>query len=359
MLKDMASSDDDKLRQRKVLKESPEHLPFRHYDGIAPSPLSVVQNYGGRRFRSVMLIFGLGLAVSFIVSLVGRRSMGIAVRSPARFELMRKWRVSPDSWRLRFALPSGQKTLRNDLNIPTCISVRYVEPSTQGDGKEEVVLNKSYSPISNPSKEGSFDLLVKAYTPRLGGGVGTYLTSLEVGETIIASVKAERMVHGSPLISHRWKQIGLVAGGTGVAPLIQLIRICLDNPHDEARIRLLVVDRREEDILMRDELDRLATKHARFSVAYSLTGGDSEGDWEGETGRGSVEMARRTLPLPAGGDGSTMIFVCGKLGFVETWGGAVGRAPPLADGTKGPKIQGPLLGFLAEVGFVASEVFKY
>ena len=54
-----------------------------------------------------------------------------------------------------------------------------------------------------------------------------------------------------------------------------------------------------------------------------------------------------------------MVLVCGKDGFVETWAGAVGRGPKKADGSKGPKIQGPLMGLLAESGYDASEVFKY
>jgi hypothetical protein len=54
-----------------------------------------------------------------------------------------------------------------------------------------------------------------------------------------------------------------------------------------------------------------------------------------------------------------MILVCGRDDFVYTWSGPVVRAPPKADGTKGPKIQGPLLGILQDSGFDESEVFKY
>ena len=38
---------------------------------------------------------------------------------------------------------------------------------------------------------------------------------------------------------------------------------------------------------------------------------------------------------------------------------AVGRAPKNPDGSRGAKVQGPLLGLLAEAGFDAAEVFKY
>ena len=53
------------------------------------------------------------------------------------------------------------------------------------------------------------------------------------------------------------------------------------------------------------------------------------------------------------------VFVCGRDGFVESWAGPTARAPRKADGSKGAKIQGPLLGLLAAAGYDASEVYKY
>ena len=69
-------------------------------------------------------------------------------------------------------------------------------------------------------------------------------------------------------------------------------------------------------------------------------------------------MISQALPPPTN-DGTTMVLVCGTDGFVETWAGPIARGPRLADGSKGPKVQGPLLGLLAAAGYDASEVFKY
>jgi len=225
-----------------------------------------------------------------------------------------------------------------------------------------LLLKKSYSPVSHPATVGSFDLLVKSYKPQPGGGVGSAICALKPGQVLVGKLKAERMVHGSPAISKRWDRIGLVAGGTGVAPLVQIIRICLEDPNDSTKIYLLSINRHEEDILMRDELDKLATEHPdQLFVKYSLTGGNAiRKDWGGLKGRGSVDMARDALPPPSAVDGqNTMIFVCGTDGFRDMWAGPVARAPPKADGSKGPKIQGPLLGVLSEAGYDASDVFKY
>ena len=274
------------------------------------------------------------------------------------YPLLNKWRQSNDSWLLRFGLPSDRLHLGDDPMLPTCISVHHNSTSEDGSAK---LLKKSYSPTSHPSETNTFDLLVKAYPPRPGGGVGAAICALEKGDLLHGKLKSERMVHGSPIIAKRWDRIGLVAGGTGVAPLVQIIRIVLDDPTDKTQIQLLSINRYEEDILMRKELDELAKQHPdRFSVKYSLTGksGPPE-NWDGYTGRGSVEMAKEALPPPSDGESTTMIFVCGTDGFRDMWSGPIARAPPLADGSKGPKVEGPLKGILKEAGYKESDVFKY
>ena len=333
------------------------------------------------------------------------------------YKLIQKTRLSPDSCLLRFALPPN-KTLGDDLTIPTCITVTLTAETARElkllshpdtDIMEDV--SKSYSPISHPSAKGYFEVVVKSYPYRPGGGVGSYLCGLEVQVSeeghsrsnsnsnsiggILAKLKSPRMMHGSPAVINRWKHIGLVAGGTGIAPLFQIARIALEEGTGTGSgtktnaggvacesVHLLYVNRRREDILMKDEINRLAMEYpGRFFVTYSLTregdgdGEEQDGDGDDATcsdfvyqrGRGSAEMALGALPPPsnvgADADARTMILVCGKDGFVKSWAGAVGRGPDvsLPDGTsvQGKKIQGELAGWLAEAGYRASEVFKY
>jgi len=201
------------------------------------------------------------------------------------------------------------------------------------------------------------DLVVKAYQPRAGGGVGAYLCNLVVGESMLATVKSKRVMHGSPVVSRRWASLGLVAGGTGIAPMLQIARMVLDDLHNPTLVHVLSINRRESDILVKDELDQLVAAHPdRLKVTYSLTAPSAA--WSGSRGRGSLEIVQAALPAPTN-DGTTMILVCGTDGFVDTWGGPVGRGPRQADGSKGPKVQGTLSGLLASAGFDASEVFKY
>lgn len=272
------------------------------------------------------------------------------------YRLLKRQQVSPDSCLLKFALPpAGRTYLGWEANIPTCISVCYSGTDEKGEPK---VLAKSYSPISHPATSETFDLLVKEYNLRPGGGVGAYLCGLQEGDDIKAKVKSQRIMHGSPEVAGRWKHVGLVAGGTGIAPLFQIVKILLDDPEDATKIHVLSINRHETDILLKDELDQLTKDYPdRLSVTYALTGASQPKNGY-ECGPCDVEMVSKALPPPSP-EGDTMIFVCGRDGFVSTWGGAVCRAPPQPDGSKGPKIQGPLLGVLKEAGYDASQVFKY
>ena len=165
------------------------------------------------------------------------------------YTLTNKTRLSPDSWLLRFALP--RRYLGDDPSLPTCLKVLHPEGTDEAGRPKR--LEKSYSPVSHPATEGSVDLVVKAYEPRPGGGVGTWLCGLEEGAVMHATLKAKRVMHGDAAVVGRWQHVGLVGGGTGIAPLLQIARILLEDTGSApaASVRLLSVNRREEDILAR------------------------------------------------------------------------------------------------------------
>ncbi len=285
-------------------------------------------------------------------------------KSKQSYKLLTKKQLSHDSFLLRYSLPEGRTILGINPLLPTCIKVEY-QPSDN-----QKALSKSYSPVTHPGQSDYFDLVVKAYPYREGGGVGKYLCDMEVGSSIVAKLKGERMMHGSSAVVGRgWKHIGLVAGGTGIAPLLQIARIVLESEKEKPRVHLLFVNHTSEDILGKDEIEELAREHPEhFFVTHSFTRQNSETDEcpAGSNiafGRGDAELAGAALPKPSvavqeGKPTDTMVFVCGRDGFVAHWAGPVARAPT-TDGSKGPKIQGPLQGLLAEAGFTAEQVFKY
>ena len=275
------------------------------------------------------------------------------------YKIINNTKVSSDSNILTVALPKGRTYLGWDHKVPTCIAISKKEDNVDGNNKANI-LKKSYSPITHPSQSDTFQLLVKSYPPRIGGGVGAYLCNLQINDVIEAKVKPQRIMHSYQHVHGRWSHIGLIAGGTGIAPLYQLLMILLKDDDNTTcdKIHVLSINRKEEDILLKKELDDLVKEYPnKLVVMYSLTGEDNNRDGY-RIGRGNVQLAQEALPNPSLGK-DVMIFVCGKDGFVEHWGGKVGRAPNNPDGSKGAKIQGPLVGVLKKAGYDASHVFKY
>jgi ferredoxin-NADP reductase len=104
----------------------------------------------------------------------------------------------------------------------------------------------------------------------------------------------------------------LVAGGSGVCPLMAMIR------HRAARgshvpTRLLYSSRSPEDVIYRDELDRLAARADGLEVFHTLTRSRPAG-WSGYGRRIDREMlAEVGWPL----DQRPLSFVCGPTPLVE------------------------------------------
>jgi len=61
------------------------------------------------------------------------------------------------------------------------------------------------------------------------------------------------------------------AGGTGITPMLQLIRAIQRDPSDNTELALLFANQTEKDILLRDELEAAAaSSKGRFKVWYTV-----------------------------------------------------------------------------------------
>ena len=104
----------------------------------------------------------------------------------------------------------------------------------------------------------------------------------------------------------------LVAGGTGVVPLMCILR------HRRLSgslvpAALLFSCRTRADVIYRDELNDIARADPRFALRIALTR-DSAPGWSGAVGRIDLPMVRAQLERLGGVADS---FVCGSTGFVE------------------------------------------
>ena len=165
---------------------------------------------------------------------------------------------------------------------------------------------RSYSIASAP-EEGRLALTVE----RLGDGeVSPYLTDVLVaGDRLelrgpIGGYFVWDVDDGGPVL--------LVGGGSGVVPLMAMIRH-RDAVGSGVPMRLLYSVKTLGDLIYRDELEELAGRVDGFEAFFTLTREQPEG-WPGYTRRVDRELLAE-IGWPA--TESPLAYVCGPTGFVE------------------------------------------
>ncbi|KAK9325471.1 hypothetical protein V1517DRAFT_314227 [Lipomyces orientalis] len=205
------------------------------------------------------------------------------------FELKEKTILSHNTGIYRFGLPNS-----NDmLGLPIG---QHVSIAATIDGKEIV---RSYTPTSSDDDRGYFDLLIKSYPT---GNISKYVAGLQIGQTIRVRGPKGNMVYRPGLV----RAFGMIAGGTGITPMLQIVRAVLKNPEDKTEITLIFANVTEEDILLKDDLDDLAANHENFKVYYVLNS-PKEG-WTGGVGFVTADMIKAWCPPPAK---DVKILLCG------------------------------------------------
>ena len=109
---------------------------------------------------------------------------------------------------------------------------------------------------------------------------------------------------------------------------------------------------------MREELDDFERRFPhQFRAHYVLSSPPEDKIWTG--GRGWVGVKDIQEHLPSPDQDSVMIMLCGQDQFLDTLSGRTVRGPPPPGKKKGPKLQGPLEGVLAQMNYVSSQVYKF
>jgi cytochrome-b5 reductase len=99
------------------------------------------------------------------------------------------------------------------------------------------------------------------------GNISRHVSLLKIGDKLKIKGPKGKFVY-TPDLS---RELGMIAGGTGITPMLQIIRAALKNPADKTKISLIYANVNPEDILLKAELDELASAHpTRFTVFYVL-----------------------------------------------------------------------------------------
>ncbi|KAK3954152.1 hypothetical protein QBC32DRAFT_337055 [Pseudoneurospora amorphoporcata] len=212
------------------------------------------------------------------------------------FELKEKTVISHNVAIYRFKLPSPSDIL--GLPIGQHISIGAAIEQPDGSTKEIV---RSYTPISGDHQPGYFDLLIKSYPT---GNISKYMASLQVGQTIRVKGPKGAFVYTPNMVRH----FGMVAGGTGITPMLQVIRAIVRGraAGDRTQVDLIFANVTQQDILLKEDLDALVAQDKGIRVHYVLN--SPPAGWTGGVGFVTQEMVEKLLPKPAD---DVKILLCG------------------------------------------------
>jgi len=133
--------------------------------------------------------------------------------------------------------------------------------------------------------------------------VSKYVGNMKIGDTIKVKGPKGQMVYRPGLV----REFGMIAGGTGITPMLQIIRAILKNKSDRTQISLIFANVNEEDILLRKELEQLAQEEKDRFKLYFVLNNPPEG-WTGGVGFVTEEMIKEHCPKPAK---DIKILMCG------------------------------------------------
>jgi len=188
-------------------------------------------------------------------------------------------------------------------------------------------VKRPYTPTTSDDVQGYFDLVIKVYAQ---GKMTQHLENLKLGETIAVDGPAGNLVYKNngifdirtrkpePYKARPVKRLGMIAGGTGITPmyqiLCQILKEVLSNDKLDLKIWLIFANQTEADILLREELEALASKNSdRFQLWYTVDK-PPETNWSYSTGFVSEQMIREHMPPP--GD-DVLICCCGPPPMIK------------------------------------------
>jgi len=288
-----------------------------------------------RQFRLPLTVsFAAAVGASFFCSKTAfaRNETALDPNNFKKFQLVEIYPVSHNTKRYRFALEDEDQKL--GLTVASCL---VVKAPIGENGKDEI---RPYTPVSDTDDKGFFDLVIKSYP---NGVMSKHFSTLNPGDTLEFKGPFAKIEYAP----NQMKHIGMIAGGTGITPMLQVIEKALKDPTDKTKITLLYANLSENDILMKQELDTLARRHReRFKVHYTIDKSTTKW-WKQDVGFVNENLITKHLPKPS--DDKSIVYVCGP--------------PPMMNHISGEKnkdmTQGELKGLLKKMGYSESQVYKF
>lgn len=270
------------------------------------------------------LVLGIILGILFFA---GKEKHPVALTADFQpYLLIDKKILSHDTRRFTFALPSPQ----HKLGLPIGQHMTLYFKDEDGKG-----VQRSYTPVTGDETLGQVSFVIKVYKagvhPKFpnGGKLSQHLDSLIVGKDtmLMKGPKGHLTYLGcgkftikpgmkKPLLTRQATYIGMIAGGTGITPMLQVLDAIFGNPNDKTCVKLLYANQTEDDILVREELESYQKQYPeRFELHYTVDKAPATG-WKYSTGFISKEMMEKHL-YQSDASKKIQIFMCGPPPMVK------------------------------------------
>lgn len=210
--------------------------------------------------------------------------------------------------------------------------------------KEEIT--RPYTPTFISANR--IEFMIKIYP---NGEVTSFIDTLNVGNTL----KISEPIHKLEYNSNKYNSIWMLAGGTGITPMLQILKCDSQTVDSQVRFVLLFCNKSVRDIFLIEELNKLEKEMGeRLKVVHVISDLDiSIKDLEKEFKHIEGGRINREVLVKHGIEDlknkRKLIYVCGPPGFMEC-----------VSGDKTPKKeQGALSGLLKDLEFTEEDVYKF
>jgi len=253
----------------------------------------------------------------------------------------------------RFLLPKA-----DDLFIMEACSTLQAMKKEPGLMAVEQV-QRMYTPITPNHTKGYFDILVKKQ-PR--GRMTEHLFGMKIGESLHFRVIQHKMRY----LPNVYDEVGLIGTGSGITPLLQVIRASVSDPRDNTKLSLLFANPSDHRVLLKGTLDRLvAESKGRFKTFYTVDKVLGPEPWQGFVGYIDAGMIARTMPKPAPrnilmvcGSDQLMNSLCGvPLAVMKPWSSGHAQQPAVSH--SGANFSDELGGVLGSLGYRSEHVYRF
>ncbi|XP_073445754.1 cytochrome b5 reductase 4 isoform X4 [Dendrobates tinctorius] len=230
-----------------------------------------------------------------------------------------------------------ENILRGEVTVEDYSYLLLIELSHRIEDLEGMEVVKPYTPVSKDFIIDSSQLtlchkkciymMIKIYP---NGNFTPHIDKLEMGDLV--SVSGPEGCFRMTQIEGM-EDIFLVAAGTGLTPMVRLLKNVLSSSSSLRKVKLIFFNKTEADILWREQLETLCLSDGRFEAQYILS--EPTQSWDGHKGQISSSLLSEVLTRSKK-DSSALICVCGPSGFAA---------------------QG--LRFLEDLGFTKEEIFVF